>query len=164
MSRPLVADPFATRPGAATMHAHVTVVVIDDSEEYRLIVRGLLRSVHDVTTFVGDAASGAEGLALVRRERPDMVITDLVMPGLDGIELARRIRLELPKTKIILMSADIEDTYRLMASDSGADAFVSKQMITRTLLPVIGDVVRREAAALDKAAQKLLGLSPARNK
>jgi CheY-like chemotaxis protein len=163
MSHPLVAD-LATRPGGATMHAHVTVVVIDDSEEYRLIVRGLLRSVHDVTTFVGDAASGAEGLALVRRERPDMVITDLVMPGLDGIELARRIRLELPKTKIILMSADIEDAYRLMASDSGADAFVSKQMITRTLLPVIGDVVRREAAALDKAAQKLLGLSPARNK
>jgi CheY-like chemotaxis protein len=163
MSHPLVAD-LATRPGGTTMHAHVTVVVIDDSEEYRLIVRGLLRSVHDVTTFVGDAASGAEGLALVRRERPDMVITDLVMPGLDGIELARRIRLELPKTKIILMSADIEDAYRLMASDSGADAFVSKQMITRTLLPVIGDVVRREAAALDKAAQKLLGLSPARNK
>lgn len=163
MSHPLVADP-ATRPGGATTHAHVTVVVIDDSEEYRLIVRGLLRSVHDVTTFVGDAASGAEGLALVRRERPDMVITDLVMPGLDGIELARRIRLELPRTKIILMSADIEDAYRLMASDSGADAFVSKQMITRTLLPVIGDVVRREAAALDKAAQKLLGLSPARNK
>ena len=146
------------------MHPHVTVVVIDDSEEYRLIVRGLLRSVHDVTTFVGDAATGPEGLALVRRERPDMVITDLVMPGLDGIELARRIRLELPRTKIILMSADIEDAYRLMASDSGADAFVSKQMITRTLLPVIGDVVRREAAALDRAAQKLLGLSPARNK
>ena len=164
MSRPLVADPFATRPGAATMHPHVTVVVIDDSEEYRLIVRGLLRSVHDVTTFVGDAATGPEGLALVRRERPDMVITDLVMPGLDGIELARRIRLELPRTKIILMSADIEDAYRLMASDSGADAFVSKQMITRTLLPVIGDVVRREAAALDRAAQKLLGLSPARDK
>ena len=142
----------------------LTIVVIDDSEEYRLIVRGLLRSVHDVTTFVGDAASGAEGLALVRRERPDMVITDLVMPGLDGVEVTRRIRLELPKTKIILMSAAIEDAYRLMASDSGADAFVSKQMITRTLLPVIGDVLRREAEALDKEAQRLLGLSPARKK
>ena len=81
----------------------LTIVVIDHSEEYRLIVRGFLRSVHDVTTFVGDAANGADGLALVRRERPDMVITDLVMPGLDGIELARRIRLELPKTMIILI-------------------------------------------------------------
>ena len=63
----------------------VTVVVIDDSEEYRLIVRGLLRSVRDVTTFVGDAANGVDGLALVRRERPDIVITDLVLPGLDGV-------------------------------------------------------------------------------
>ncbi|MEX2222917.1 MAG: response regulator transcription factor [Candidatus Rokuibacteriota bacterium] len=142
----------------------VSIVVIDASEEYRLIVRGLLRSVHDVTTFVGDAANGAEGLVLVRRERPDIVITDLVMPGLDGVELTRRIRLELPKTKIILMSSHIEDAYRLMASDSGADAFVNKQMITRTLLPAIGDVVRREAEALDKEAKKLLGLSPARVK
>ena len=140
----------------------LTIVVIDDSEEYRLIVRGLLRSVHDVTTFVGDAANGADGLALVRRERPDMVITELVMPGLDGVELTRRIRLELPRTKVILMSSYIEDAYQLMASDSGADAFVNKQVITRTLLPAIGDVVRREAEALDKEAKKLLGLSPAR--
>jgi len=140
----------------------LTIVVIDDSEEYRLIVRGLLRSVHDVTTFVGDAANGADGLALVRRERPDMVITDLVMPGLDGVELTQRIRLELPRTKVILMSSYIEDAYQLMASDSGADAFVNKQVITRTLLPAIGDVVRREAEALDKEAKKLLGLSPAR--
>jgi len=140
----------------------LTVAVIDDSEEYRLIVRGLLRSVYDVTTFVGDAANGADGLALVRRERPDIVITDLVMPGLDGVELTRRIRLELPNTKIILMSSYIEDAYRLMASDSGAETYVSKQMITRTLLPAIGDVVRREAEALDKEAKRLLGLNPAR--
>lgn len=91
-----------------------------------------------------------------------MVITDLVMPGRDGVELARRIRLELPRTKVILMSSYIEDAYQLMASDSGADAFVNKHVITRTLLPAIGDVVRREAEALDKEARKLLGLSPAR--
>jgi two-component system, NarL family, response regulator LiaR len=121
----------------------VTVVVVDDNEDTRLIVRALLRPVNDVMTFVGDAADGEEGLALVRRERPDVVITDLVMPGLDGVELTRRIRQELPQTKIILMSSYIEDAYGLMASDSGADAFVNKQIITRTLLPAIGDVIRR---------------------
>jgi hypothetical protein len=60
------------------------------------------------------------------------------------------------------MSSYIEDAYQLMAPDNGADAFVNKQVITRTLLPAIGDVVRREAEALDKEAKKLLGLSPAR--
>src|SRR5260370_8387410 len=94
----------------------LTVAVIDDSEEYRLIVRGLLRSVYDVTTFVGDAANGADGLALVRRERPDIVITDLVMPGLDGVDLTRPIRLELPKPKLILMSSPTQNAYPLMPS------------------------------------------------
>jgi len=77
----------------------VTVVVVDDNEDTRLIVRALLRPVHDVMTFVGDAADGKEGLALVRRERPDIVITDLVMPEIDGAELTRRIRRELPQTR-----------------------------------------------------------------
>jgi CheY-like chemotaxis protein len=57
------------------------------------------------------------------------VITDLVMPRLNGIELTRRIRQELPQTTIILMSSYPEDAYRLMASDSGADAFVNKQVL-----------------------------------
>jgi DNA-binding NarL/FixJ family response regulator len=79
----------------------------------------------------------------VQRERPDIVITDLVMPRLDGVELTRRIRHELPQTKIILMSSYPEDAYRLMASDSGADVFVSKRVIFDNLLPTIYDVIRR---------------------
>jgi DNA-binding NarL/FixJ family response regulator len=94
-------------------------------------------------TIVGEAADGEEALTLVQRERPDIVITDLVMPRLDGVELTRRIRHELPQTKIILMSSYTEDAYRLMASDSGADAFVSKRVISDTLLPAIRDVIRR---------------------
>jgi two-component system, NarL family, response regulator NreC len=67
------------------------------------------------------------------------------MPRLDGVELTRRIRQELPETKVILMSSYTEDAYRLMASDSGADAFVSKQVITSSLLPAIRDVIRRRS-------------------
>ena len=75
--------------------------------------------------------------------RPDRVIAELKLPRLDGVALTRRLRAELPGTRVILMSSVTEDAYRLMASDSGADAFVHKDVITTALLPAIRDVMRR---------------------
>jgi DNA-binding NarL/FixJ family response regulator len=121
----------------------LTIVVADDDLQYREIVRFLLAAASDTMIIVGEAADGDEALALARRVRPDVVITDLVMPHLNGIELTRRIREELPQTRVVLMSSDTEDAYRLMASDSGADVFVSKQVITSTLVPAIRDLIRR---------------------
>lgn len=121
----------------------VTVVIADDNEDYRLIVRILLRPMSETLTIVGEAADGAEALALVRCARPDIVITDLFMPYLDGVKLTRRIRDELPQTQVILMSSYTEDAYRLMASDSGADAFVNKRVISSGLVPAVRDVIRR---------------------
>ena len=141
----------------------LTIVVADDDRDYRLLIRHILASASDTTSLVGEAADGQEALAIVLRERPDIVITDLMMPGLDGVELTRRIRRERPQTKIILISSYTEDAYRLMASDSGADAFVSKQVITSSLLPAVQDVVRRRLAggsfpALPDAAAARPGL------
>ena len=121
----------------------LTIVVADDAADYRELVRNLLMPMSDMMTIVGEAEDGEQALALVRLERPDLVITDLIMPRLNGIELTRRIRAELPDTRVILISNYTEDAYRLMASDSGADAFVSKQVLMTTLLPAIRDVIRR---------------------
>jgi len=121
----------------------VTIVVADDEEYHREIVRFLIASVSDTMIVVGEASDGEEALSVALRERPDIVITDLVMPRLSGIELTRRIRQELPQTRVILMSSFTEDAYRMMASDSGADAFVSKQVIFDNLLPALYDVIRR---------------------
>lgn len=120
-----------------------TIVVADDAADYREIVRTLLRPMSDTMTIVGEAEDGEQALTLVRLERPDLVITDLIMPRLNGVELTRRIRQELPDTKVILISSYTEDAYRLMASDSGADVFISKQVITTMLLPAIRDLIRR---------------------
>lgn len=121
----------------------LTIVVADDAADYREMVRALLRPMSDTVTIVGEAADGEEALALVRRERPDIVITDLIMPRLNGVDLTRRIRQELPETKVVLISSYTEDAYRLMVSDSGADVFVSKQVITSTLVPALRDLIRR---------------------
>jgi two-component system response regulator YesN len=119
------------------------VVIADDDLDYRDFVRSLIASASDTMTIVGEAADGEAALTVVLRERPDIVITDLVMPHLDGIELTRRIRHELPQTIIVLMSSYTEDAYRLLASDSGADAFVSKQVLPSSLLSAIRDLIAR---------------------
>ncbi len=115
------------------------IVLADDDAECRLLVRTILASESGTMTIVGEAADGEQALALVLRTRPDIVISDLLMPRLTGIGLTRliRIRQELRRTKIIIISAHTEDAYRLMASDSGADAFVSKDVLARDLLPAI---------------------------
>ena len=120
----------------------VTVVVVDDDPEYRRIARQLLAQESEFV-LVGEAADGEEALALVRREQPDVLVSDLVIPRLDGIELTRRVREELPDTRIVLISSYTEDAYEMLASDSGADAFVSKQVITSSLVAAIRDVHRR---------------------
>jgi DNA-binding NarL/FixJ family response regulator len=121
----------------------LTIVVADDDFDYRLLVRALLRPMSATMIVVGEAADGEEALAAVLRERPDIVVTDLIMPRLNGVELIRRIRQELPEAKVVLMSSHTEDAYRRMASNSGADAFVNKHVITSNLVPAILDLIRR---------------------
>jgi two-component system response regulator DesR len=123
--------------------APLTAVIVDDELDFRLIVRALLRGLADTIVVVGEAADGEEALRLVRATRPDLVIADVVMPGLNGVDLARRIREELPQTRTILMSSHVEDAYRLMASDSGADVFINKHVITSSLLPAVRDLLSR---------------------
>jgi len=120
-----------------------TVVVVDDDPDYLWLVRVILEMRGERITIVGEAASGEEALAVVLRERPDVVIADLMMPRLNGLELTRRIKQDRPQTKILLMSAYTEDTYRRIASVSGADGFVNKHLIHTGLLPAIREAIGR---------------------
>jgi DNA-binding NarL/FixJ family response regulator len=119
------------------------VVVVDDDPDYLWLVRVILEKRGERMAIVGEAAGGEEALALVLRHRPDVVIADLMMPRLNGLELTRRIKQERPETKILLMSAYTEDTYRRIASVSGADGFVNKHLIHTGLLPAIREVLVR---------------------
>ena len=135
----------------------LTIVVVDDSAEYREIIRYLLAQAFDMK-IVGEAADGEAALAIVHRERPDILITDLVMPNLNGVELTRRIRRELPHTGIILMSSD--PNYRLMASDSDADVVVNKAVISDMLVPAIRNLVARRVALTSALPQTKMRSQP----
>lgn len=77
------------------------VIIIDDEEDIRIVLKEIFeRAGFDVAV----ASNGADGLNLLREQAADLVITDIIMPGSDGVETAYDIRMEFPKTKIIVMS------------------------------------------------------------
>jgi DNA-binding NarL/FixJ family response regulator len=122
----------------------VTVLVVDDDEDTRWLLAATLRENPGVTV-VGLAGDGETAVAFVRRERPEVVLMDLLMPRLDGLEATRRIKREWPNTKVIVLTGLAEEAYRLAASFNGADRFLNKAEIVAALLPAIQDVTGRAA-------------------
>jgi DNA-binding NarL/FixJ family response regulator len=86
---------------------------------------------------VGEAEDGAEAIRLVHLLQPDIVLMDLVMPQVNGLEALRRIKAERPETKVIIMTVHTEDAYRRTAEASGTDAFLLKKTLGTVLLPTI---------------------------
>ena len=117
-----------------------TLVVADDDRDYCYFVGVLLVPLADTVTIVGEAGSGEDALALVLRKKPDIVVADLLMPRVNGIELTRRIKRELPDTKMILMSAYPTEANKRLALVGGADGFLDKTALASELLPAIRDI------------------------
>jgi len=126
----------------------VTVLVVDDDEDTRWLLAATLRGNPGVTV-VGSAGDGEEAVAFVRREHPDIVLMDLLIPRRDGLEATRRIKREWPNTKVIVLSVLAEEAYQVAASINGADRFLKKAEIAVALLPAIRDVTGRTAGSTE---------------
>lgn len=101
------------------------VLLADDSEEFAAAARRHLETQQGIEV-VGHARDGTEAVAQSEALKPDLVLMDVVMPGMNGIEATRRIR-GLPQVpRVIVMSLHDNDEYRRGAVESGADAFLAK--------------------------------------
>ncbi len=137
------------------------ILVVDDEAK---IVR-LVRSYLEQSGFsVVEAADGQTALIQARREKPDLVVLDLGLPGIDGLEVARVLRRE-GNTPIIMLTARIEDTDKIVGLELGADDYVTKPFNPRELVARIRAVLRRSAPAAEPAPAALeagpLRLDPA---
>jgi two-component system alkaline phosphatase synthesis response regulator PhoP len=113
--------------------------VIDDEPAIAAIAGDYLR--HDGFSVL-TAASGDEGLALARSRRPDLVVLDLKLPGLDGMDVARALRRE-SRVPIIMLTARVDEDDRLQGLEVGADDYVTKPFSPRELVARVRAVLRR---------------------
>jgi DNA-binding NarL/FixJ family response regulator len=111
----------------------VGVLTVDDQQIFRRAMASLIEAAPEFEQ-VGEAASGAEALALAADLRPDLVLLDVRMPGMDGIETARRLRGTDPRPAVVLISIDDVPDVQSALATSGAVACVRKQdLSTRKL-------------------------------
>ena len=121
------------------------ILIVDDEPQITRVLRTSLQSNgHEVTV----AQDGAEALAKFMKAQPDLVITDLAMPGMDGIELTREIR-ERSQVPVIVLSVRNQDASKVAALDEGADDYITKPFSIQELMARVRVQARRAAAASD---------------
>jgi two-component system, NarL family, response regulator LiaR len=116
------------------MNERVRIAIVED---HALTREGMRTALADAFTVVGEAADGISGFELIRRERPDVAVVDLGLPGIDGIELTKRIRAELPRTRVVIMTMiDVEEEV-VAALAAGADAYCLKSSPISVLIDAV---------------------------
>lgn len=116
-----------------------SVLIIDDNADIRSYVHGLLHSDYTVI----EAADGSEGIRKAMKYVPDLIISDVMMPGIDGIECCRRLKSELQTCHIpvILLTACSLDEQRIQGYDGGADSYISKPFSSQLLLARVRNLI-----------------------
>ena len=117
-----------------------SIILADDHHVVRQSFRLLLESEPDLKVL-GEAATGLEAIETVERLRPDVLVVDLMMPELNGIEVARRVKKQFPKTIIVILSMHENEAYVLEALRAGVSAYVLKKSTAQELVYAIRQVV-----------------------
>ena len=135
--------------------ARISVLIVDDHEVVRQGLRTFLE-LHDDIEIVGEASEGATAVDLVDGLRPDVVLMDLVMPGLDGVVATRR-ALELsPDTKVIVLTSFAGDQQVFPAIQAGATSYLLKDVSPEELVASIRAVHRGEPRLHPDVARRLM--------
>lgn len=115
------------------------ILIVDDEPKIVEICRDYLKAAFFDTISASD---GPSALAMVDRENPDLVILDLMLPGMDGLDVCREIRKE-HNTPIIMLTARVEETDKIIGLELGADDYITKPFSPRELVTRVRTVLRR---------------------
>jgi two-component system, OmpR family, response regulator AdeR len=147
----------ATRRHAAYIVGVALVLVVEDERELAEVLEGYLRQAGHRTERASD---GPTAVAIARRARPDLVLLDVHLPGMDGHDVLRAIRAQGP-TPVIFLTARSDEVDRIVGLELGADDYVTKPFSPREVMARVKAVLRRGAAAASPdGAEPPLRLGP----
>jgi len=133
----------------------ITVMIVDDHEMVRKGACGYLEAQPDITV-VAQAGSGEEALKLIQAYVPDVILMDLVMPGMDGVEATRKIKTISPRTQIVILTSFHQDEYIFPALQAGAVSYLLKDVKAADLLEAIRRAARGEAMLHPRIAARVI--------
>lgn len=134
-----------------------TILIIEDDHQIRRVVEGYLQQAgYRVLT----AAEGITGLRLAQQEKPMLLVLDLMLPGLDGWEITRRLRSSsdpaLAQIYILMLTARVEETERVVGLELGADDYVTKPFSPRELVARVRSAIRRLETQAEQASAQVI--------
>ena len=141
------------------MSAPLRVVLAEDHALVREGTAELLERAGGLRV-VGQAADGVEAVRLVESLRPDVLVIDLAMPGLDGLEATRRVRLSTPGTAVLALTAHEEEPYVRAMLEAGARGYLSKTARANELVTAVKAVAAGETVLSPRVAGRILQTSP----
>jgi NarL family two-component system response regulator LiaR len=133
----------------------ITVMIVDDHEMVRNGARGYLEAQLEISV-VAEAESGADAVRLAREFVPDVILMDLVMPGMDGVEATRKVKDVSPRSQIIILTSFHEDEHIFPALRAGAISYLLKDVKARELVEAIQRAAKGEATLHPRVAARLI--------
>ena len=133
----------------------IKVLVVDDHAIMRDGIRALL-SLHDDIEIVGEASEGKEAIDKVEEFAPNVIVMDIAMPGMDGLEATRRITKRNPRAKVIFLTQYDNKEYVLSTIKAGASGYIPKQAVGSELVSAIRAVCRGDSFLYPSAAAALI--------
>src|SRR5438876_894250 len=126
----------------------IRVLLVDDQPAARRGLRVRFHLEPDMQV-VGEASTGSEALTLVKELKPDVVLMDIEMPGMDGIEVTAALQTAVPQSAVVILSIHTDRQTRLRTQAAGAVAFVEKRGTTDTLLSTIRQAAGQPGKSLE---------------
>jgi DNA-binding NarL/FixJ family response regulator len=114
------------------------VLIVDDDEAFRGLVKRLLG---EAGTVISEAADGENAVKIANEKHPELVLMDIGLPRVDGVEATRRIKAEHPEMKIILLTSLQEEAYLSATGKSGADLLLPKQSVRAEIVSAIRSLI-----------------------